>query len=956
MTMRESFPMSGLPKEEAKKLEGIFSDLELVSKKEKIELSEIDELEEKLESKEVINYLKDLRSKSKPETALREELMAGSSLLSKFFFGKTSPEVSTSEGFIDYKIEDGLPMLLELKPIFTPKRDKEGNLQYLQQKKLDWRDYQDQIEKYRTENEFLILTNLKTWFFFSRRSPEPIHSEPIDLKDFFEDFSRKADLRNYLERLESRSIKGDLDKRFFESLKTWVSILEKIDFDEDISEDEKIELIVKLINKFIFIQTLDDHSIVDFQWIRSTWQDKVRRWQNIGKERVLKEFFNEVNEWFYAYYDTELFRGNILNYVSKDEKNIEAFYSNLKKVLGLEHWQRAVGERGIINYNFRDIDEDIFGKAYETFLVEVRKEQGIYYTPKYVTQYIVENTVGKKFDSKIDEFKKALDNKNFDDAEKLLQDITEVRVLDPACGSGSFLIKALRVIWEKYQEIISLLKEVRNEHQNFKGTLDMSEEDEETLDGISKLEDILNYSDSRNLISKIILRHIHGNDLDKRALDVAKLNIWLEAIKIVPKQFRYDEIPNGEGYVLPDLEMNLGHGDSLVGLTEEEIINILEENYSEEILALSEIRNSYLGDPTDEELLNELVKKREKIKSKINDKFYSEFDDDELINKIKAKKPPFYWPLHFWFAYQNGAGKLDSDSGFDIVIGNPPYYTEARKHKEDFRIYKKSPPISQYYEPKMDVFYYFIEKGLDLLKKNGFLGYIVLRYWNQRTYAEKLNAKIAHESQLEELVDFHGYKVFEKAKGIHSETLILQKQSESKKPIEEYQVPVIDILDKDLAVDDVREGLLEKGLPSGMSQTEKKVVFRESSNRIGFVEAKKEDIIDRIENNSNFELEEDNITNGLQTYIDKVTTSIIEELDENNIDHDFEENEGVFVLSKEELSDLDLNKEEQELIKPFYWAKQVEPFYLDKDKNEYLIYTEKSFIDYDGRGIGTEFG
>ena len=107
------------------------------------------------------------------------------------------------------------------------------------------------------------------------------------------------------------------------------------------------------------------------------------------------------------------------------------------------------GFRGIMQYNFRYIDEDILGKAYETYLAGVRHDEGIYYTPKFVTQYIVENTVGEKLDEIAMKIKGCLEKENFEEVIRLLADFTSVRVLDPACGSGSFLIKAVRKLWAK---------------------------------------------------------------------------------------------------------------------------------------------------------------------------------------------------------------------------------------------------------------------------------------------------------------------------------------------------------------------------------------------------------------------------------------------------------------------------------------------------------------------------
>jgi hypothetical protein len=251
----------------------------------------------------------------------------------------------------------------------------------------------------RKGGEFIIITNLKEWSFFNDTvSPDncvPFYS--TDLLTFMKEFDIVGNLFDYLERQDFQAIREDLDKKFFESLKSWTKKLSEIEFDTD--DKTKVELIIGLINKFIFIQTLDDYGVVDFRWLKNTWDHAEQRWGSKGKYQVLREFFREVIDWFYEFYDTELFRGQVLGHIKKDQDNIDKFYDNLQLVLGLLYWQTALGEyRGIMQYNFRYIDEDIFGKAYETFLAEVRHDEGIYYTPSYITEYIVENTVGKLMD------------------------------------------------------------------------------------------------------------------------------------------------------------------------------------------------------------------------------------------------------------------------------------------------------------------------------------------------------------------------------------------------------------------------------------------------------------------------------------------------------------------------------------------------------------------------------
>lgn len=354
---------SDLSDPEFAELRNIIDDLEHIFEKGKIELDEIDELESRLDSDRVKQYLRDLRRSSKPEAALREELVAGDSPLAKYFFGNDfSPEPGLAEGFVDYQIQEKPPILLELKPPFTPVYNSDGDLQYLKKQELDWKKHQEQIEKYLKRNEYLLFTDLDSWEFFSRYSEEdgPINADNLELSEFYSDFERAASLRDYLDRLQGKAARGDLDDTFFKSLKRWVSTLEKVEFKDDVTEYQKTKYIVNSINKFIFVQTLDSYSVIDFRWIENSWEENEQKWSNLGTKEFLNRFLSEMTEWFHAYYDTELFQGTILDNVKQDPENLSTLKSSIKKVLGLEDYQQKNVVPGITDYNFREIDEDIF--------------------------------------------------------------------------------------------------------------------------------------------------------------------------------------------------------------------------------------------------------------------------------------------------------------------------------------------------------------------------------------------------------------------------------------------------------------------------------------------------------------------------------------------------------------------------------------------------------------------
>ena len=152
--------------------------------------------------------------------------------------------------------------------------------------------------------------------------------------------------------------------------------------------------------------------------------------------------------------------------------------------------------------------------------LEVRKAGGVYYTPSYIVDYIVQNTVGA-----------LLKDKAPDEAMKL-------RVLDPACGSGSFLTGAYQYLLDWH------LRQYRENPQRWKNRIRHS------ADGI-----ILRIEEKR----RILLDNIYGVDLDQNAVEVSKLSLLLKML-----ENEHDTLDIEEP-LLPDLSGNIKWGNSLIG-------------------------------------------------------------------------------------------------------------------------------------------------------------------------------------------------------------------------------------------------------------------------------------------------------------------------------------------------------------------------------------------------------
>lgn len=754
----------------------VLKDLRILFEQEEIPGEDFDRVINELKSQIVRTYLLALRNHAQPEQALKDSFFSSNSPFATYLFGNLIPEGGRDSRFVDVLVKDEWgEVKLEITPLFEAEfeKSKSGEIfKRIKKKRLNLREHKNQIREYLgRKGEFVVLANVEDWYFFSKNyslDENCNHFAKTFLVELFKDFEQIGDFWQYLDRKEELSVKEPLDKMFFNSLKNWVEKLRHVMVNVD--EEKKMKLIIELINTFIFVQTLDCFWVIPNHYIESTWVSIEREWQAKNNLRILREFLDEIDEYFYYFYDAELFRDekNILDYIHESDENIELFYKTLKFILGMDYGTAATAwERGIAQYNFRKIDEDILGKAYETFLAEVRKEEGIYYTPKYITQYIVDNTVGEVYNNLLEEITRTLDIENFNHCKRLIEKFVSIKVLDPACGSGSFLIKALRVIWDKYQDLHHLLLQTGRKYNKFNGTLLRSKEDEENSKRMTELKNILNFKNKRELISKIIIRHIHGNDKDSNALEVAKVNIWLEAIKLAPSEFRYDKLPRDDSHILPDLEMNLCNGNSLVGLPEDDTIECITKKYKNDLKRLFELRDEYLCNLAEEPIkkLNEI---KTKLKKELNEEFKAYLSKKRLPLEILEQTTAFYWAVDFWHAFfdETLQPRRNPQQGFDIIIGNPPYITLALGKKQKFftdeeltYLRGEYPTSSEY---KGNTYSIFIDKCTSLCKEKGLLSFIVPTTLLLNTTARGIRKKILHTFDIALLLNIKP-KVFESA-------------------------------------------------------------------------------------------------------------------------------------------------------------------------------------------------
>jgi len=370
------------------------------------------------------------------------------------------------------------------------------------------------------------------------------------------------------------------------------------------------------------------------------------------------------------------------------------------------------------------IPVEILGQVYEQFLGKVvtiprrgtakiedkpavKKARGVYYTPSYIVNYIVEHTVGKLVEGKTP------------------KQIAKLRVLDPACGSGSFLLGAYQFLLDWYLKYY--LKDGPAKHQK--------EVSPDIREG---------YRLTLRERKRILTDHIFGVDIDAQAVEVTKLSMHLKVLEGETRDTVELELKLGER-ALPDLGRNIKCGNSLIAT---DILNMTFPPAS----AGGHKGGSGSASP----------RSMGGIKGGAGAKGERTLSDDE-ISRIN----PFDWKKEFPAIFQDG--------GFDAVIGNPPYALIGSDRPDEQQYYRSGKyELSAY---KTNLYVLFIEQGLKLLRKDGAkLGYIVPKSLTFNTYFKTTRNRLLEIYAIPEIVEIRE-RVFAKAEVGDSILFFAQRKS-----------------------------------------------------------------------------------------------------------------------------------------------------------------------------------
>lgn len=476
-----------------------------------------------------------------------------------------------------------------------------------------------------------------------------------------------------------------------------------------------------------------------------------------------------------------------------------------------------------------------------------RKATGSYYTPDYIVKYIVSHTLGPILDERAGRFAELMDDitpkrqrlhrldarlgerdlsnsveSRYKNEQLLLrrelngleqearETLLDVKICDPAMGSGHFLVEVVDYLTTR---LITILNDYPDDNPvlGYLGRIRASILENMTAQGITVDPERL---DDTQLLQRVVMkRSIYGVDLNRMAVELAKVSLWLHTFTV--------------GAPLSFLDHHLRWGNSLVGAMARDAAEEMDATLGQAgqlamsfmagpfagLLRAAEIMRgiSRLSDATldeveqSEALFREFDEKAEPYKKLLDvyvaqhfgvaraDEFLRSYDVNVFKRLDQLKRPYrraleesaalyqehrfFHWDLEFPEVFIDlERADWQQNPGFDAVVGNPPYVRqeELRGLKPYFKA-----AFPNVYAGTADLFVYFFAQALALLQEGGRTSYISSNSWLRANYATALRRYLREETTVESLIDLGDNRVFEDAPDLYPAIHIAVSKSPS---------------------------------------------------------------------------------------------------------------------------------------------------------------------------------
>jgi type I restriction-modification system DNA methylase subunit len=582
---------------------------------------------------------------------------------------------------------------------------------------------------------FVILTNFEEFRFYDASAqPDPKRPEEglllsLRYSDYAAnaeklwEFSRERVAAGSLEALlpkirRAPRLRKQVDDVFLDEMTGWREELAKNIHknNPELTARQLNEVVQRLLDRIVFIRIAEDRKVLEYGQLRRVLED----WEiHGGKFHIfdwLNDLFHKVNDDF----NGEIFKPHLSETIKIDSELLARI---IKRLYPPES-----------PYRFDVIGVELLGSIYERYLgntirltpkqvkveekPEVRKAGGVYYTPRYIVDYIVRETVGRAIEGKSP------------------KQIEKIRILDPACGSGSFLIGAFQYLIDYHVKwyLAHPEQEVRHAHPS----LDFMREVHTDPDGAKRL--------SVYRKARILRNNLFGVDIDPQAVEITMMSLYLKALEgeqsqLPPKQ-----------HILPELKYNIMCGNSLIGPDIYDQGMLFAEDERDRINAFDwnfvPLRNAGFQ-PAPADAAGTAALRTPPVNAGATDDAPSEHRGGSRTAPTPRNGLP-------------SIGEVMRSGGFDCVIGNPPYIRiqtlqqfspeEANYLKAHYRT-----AISG----NFDIYVCLVEKGLSVLNESGRLGFILPSKFFQTDYGIELRKILVDRRAVRKLVDFGHLQVFD---------------------------------------------------------------------------------------------------------------------------------------------------------------------------------------------------
>jgi hypothetical protein len=566
-------------------------------------------------------------------------------------------------------------------------------------------------------NEFRLYNWHKKGHYISFNAAELLDKTLFSY--FMLSFSKKSYIdTGYIDKLMHKTvvIERELEKEFYKLYnETRLMLIKEFEELNNCSRIDAIHYAQMIMNRYMFICFAEDIDLLPAQVSTDTILTPILKgnlrhgsiWQRLNE---LFLDINEGNEYKkISQYNGGIFKENLDHIKIRDIVEDQKFFNDVYQDWKFEEYEKDIntnlGPYGkkvnpiyrnmltISTFDFStELDVNILGHIFENSIGDIeelkadskgrRKKEGIFYTPDHITDYICRNTIIPylSMNGKAETVAELIQEySSGQEIETLESKVMNIKIVDPACGSGAFLNKASDILLEIHKSIYVFKRGKYTTTIETKGGKG-KDKVKRTATHI-KLD---SYFDEVSARREILIHNIYGVDLNEESVDITKLALFLKVCQ--------------ENRKLPDLENNIKCGNSLI-------------------------------------------------------------DDPKYTDK------PFNWENEFPEIFQSG--------GFDVVIGNPPYVRQEK-------IMAIKPYLKGHYETYSgvaDLYIYFFEKGLKLLKEEGMFSFICSNKFTKANYGKNLRSLIL-KNEFQKYVDHTSEKVFEDAV-VHASTIVIRKGKHS---------------------------------------------------------------------------------------------------------------------------------------------------------------------------------